>query len=199
MSAQNLSLLFRSVSLLFLILLVIAIYHTFKKTGKKKLARGFGLAAFICFIGVVYLVFYGAQNDSSLAAFKANPENQAAAAAAEKNVPQNVIYKDVTFLISIMVRVVIVSIISFMLYYLLRRSKKYPNILGIKIHRVLLWIGFGLIGWFVVYETLECINSESYREIIPLGLYSAFFAGGMFWMLVCSIVSAASLPEDWKA
>lgn len=199
MTAENISLWFRGLSILFIILLGFTVYYSFRKKGSKKTARWFGLFTFLVFIGIVSIVFYNANTDYYVNALKQNPDDSKIAGEAAKNIPKNPIYKDIALLIGIGVRVALVTIITFMLVYLWRRSKTYPKNIGITIHQLCIAIGFVLIVYFVYYESSKCIQSASYREIIPLGLYSAFFAGGMFWMLVCSIIAAAALPEDYKA
>ena len=195
MNDDQLSLLFRCISLLFLILLGITLYTSFTKKNTKKLPILFGVLTALCFISIVVIIFYNANNDYYVQAAKANKNIDAAA----KHIPNNVIFRDVALFISVGVRLAIVAAITGMFLYLWKKSKRYPNNFGIVTHKVLLLVGMALIGCFVVSETIACSQSAAYREVIPFGWYSAFFAGGIFYMFVCSIVLAAALPENYDA
>jgi hypothetical protein len=181
MNDQEYLLFFRALLGLFALSVIATYLLTSKKLGGRLLPKVAGVASVVFFITLVIVVFKSKYSLPSL----------------EKDVvAKNSIYQDISLIIAVGVRITIISIIGAMLFYLWKRSKKYPQNTGIFIHKIL--IGIGLIGvvLFAIYETKECFNSFEYREIIPLGVYAAFFAGGFFWMLLCSIVSAASLPEN---
>jgi hypothetical protein len=188
MSEANLSLLFRVLLGSFLVSLGFSLYHAFSEKGKKRMAIYLGVLCSLIFIGLVYVVVFSANID--FRALVAKGEDKA------NPYTNNLIYQDISFIISIGIRFVLIGVISGMLYYLWHKSKKYPNNMGIKIHRLLILVGFIGIAYFIFYETKGCLQSLEYREIIPFGLYALFFAGGMFWMFICSIIAAAALPEN---
>jgi hypothetical protein len=181
MNNQEFLLLFRVLLGLFISCVSLTYILTSKKIGGRIFPKVAGVGAVTFFVALVVVVFKSKYSLPSL----------------EKDVvSNNSIYQDISFIISIGVRVMIISIIGAMLFYLWKRSKKYPQNIGITIHKILIGIGLIAVVLFAINETKECFKSLEYREIIPLGVYAAFFAGGFFWMLLCSIVAAASLPEN---
>jgi hypothetical protein len=188
MNEENLSLIFRVLLGCFLLSLLLSMYHAFGQKGKKRIAIYLGIVCLLIFIGLVYIVVFSANIDI----------RQLVAKSEDKVNPysNNLIYQDISFILAIGVRLALIGVITMMLYYLWRKSKKYPNNMGIKIHKALLLLGFVGIGYFIFHETKGCLESLEYREVLPFGLYAAFFAGGMFWMFICSIIAAAALPEN---
>jgi hypothetical protein len=181
MNNQEYLLLFRVLLGLFTASVIVTYILTSKKMGGRILPKIAGVASVSFFVALVIIVFKSKYSLPSL----------------EKDiVAKNSIYQDISLIIAVGVRITIISIIGAMLFYLWKRSKTYPQNIGIIFHKILIAIGLVGVVLFAIYETKECYNSFEYREIIPLGVYAAFFAGGFFWMLICSIISAASLPEN---
>ncbi len=181
MNNQEYLLLFRVLLVLFVSCVMLTYLLTSKKIGGRIFPKVSGVGAITFFVTLVVVVFKSKYSLPSL----------------EKDVVvKNSIYQDISLIISVGVRMMIISIIGFMLFYLWKRSKRYPNNIGITIHKILIGLGLVAVVLFTINETKECFNSLEYREVIPLGVYAAFFAGGFFWMLLCSIIAAAALPEN---
>jgi hypothetical protein len=197
MSSESLSILFRVLAGAFLCSLLFSLYNAFREKGSKKKAIYAGYVCAALFISLVWVVFHSANlhfegiQDGRIS-FKPSSDNPNPYAS-------STIYQDIALTIGIAVRLVLIGVITAMLIYLWNKSKTYPDLVGIYIHKALIGLGFAGVAYFSFYEARECIQSVSYREVLPFGLYALFFAGGMFWMFLCSIVAAATLPEDYDS
>jgi hypothetical protein len=49
-----------------------------------------------------------------------------------------------------------------------------------------------------VYDIQLTVEDRKYAEVISFGKYGIIFIGSMFWMMLCSIIAAAALPEEKK-
>lgn len=180
MEAQQAQLIFRILLVLFIICTFLGLYFGVSKKGNANLPLILGVVALALFVGAVVTVFNSVKALPNL----------------DKDVVVNSsIYRDISLIISIGLRLVIISVMAALVGYLWKKSNSYPKITGIHIHRLLLVIGMVGIVVFAINEIIQCVNSFEYRELIPFGNYSAFFAGGFLYLLVCSIVAAAALPE----
>jgi hypothetical protein len=217
MKQEQLVIFFRTVAILFASCTVLFFYLNFKKSSKNrgKKQRALGILAGLFFVALVWIIFYNA--DYKIENLKTRTTDS------DNPYADNKIFKDIAVFIGIILRLIIFGIIAAIYIYLFRKSKKYPQLTGIKIHRILLICGFlgvpnflinavlhflvpgtgylhfvGVLDTFFI-EFREVFNSFSYLEIMPFGIYTGLFAGNMIWFLICSIVAAAALPEEGTA
>ncbi len=179
--------LFKIAGTAFLVGLALFLYNF---SGKEKKSFSLRLTAtlitIISFIAMFAFVVGNAYTDPKLA--KLTHEG------AISNDIYNILFYATTFLI----RSVIFGFMTFAFIYLLRKSRLYPQITGIKIHQLLLILGIIGVSYVFVIDILDCLNDRDYAERISFGRYGIIFIGSMFWMMISSMVAAAALPEDYK-
>jgi hypothetical protein len=193
--------LFRTVAILFFVFFAITTFNFFIKKWNKKTTRVLGVITLFIFLCIMGLIVYNAQTTPYLSELKdmdeKDPMYETIKLKANRAMRQNAIFGDINMFVGITVRIVTVLLISLGIQFLWRKNKQYPKITGILIQKLLLILGIIGVIAFVIFETYRCFTIPDYRDEIPLELYSLFVAGGLFWMLLCSIVGAAALPEDY--
>jgi hypothetical protein len=147
----------------------------------RKIAMFVSIISFAAMLG---FVIANAYSDPALA--------QKTRAGALTNDIYNVLFYATTF----MVRTVIFGIVLAAFIYLLKRSKIYPKLTGVKIHQIMLLIGVGIVSYLFVRDVAQCFVSRDYAERILFEKYVPIFVGSIFWMMISSMVLAASLPEN---
>jgi hypothetical protein len=110
----------------------------------------------------------------------------------------NDIYNILFYATTFLVRSVIFGFMAFAFIYLLKKSRLYPQLTGIRIHQLLLILGIIGVSYVFVNDIIDCLNDRDYAERISFGKYGIIFIGSMFWMMICSMIAAAALPEDYK-
>jgi hypothetical protein len=110
----------------------------------------------------------------------------------------NDIYNILFYATTFVVRTVIFGFMVFAFLYLLRKSLQYPTIAGIRVHQLLLILGIIGVSFVFITDITDCLKDRDYAERISFGRYGIIFIGSMFWMMICSMVAAAALPEDYK-
>jgi magnesium-transporting ATPase (P-type) len=198
---MGLQLIFRIALVAFIIAFVYFAYAIFnKKHSRKHQLLAFGMVLLV-FCGIIAIVLVNVNSIPSLAELKGinreDPRFVTLSRKVDKEMAANNIFKDLRMAVGVFIRIVLVAFVGLIFRYLLKKSRKYPQLAGIVAQRILIYIGFALLAFFVFLEFKRYIKRPSYIEEIELSTYSLLLAGGLFWSLLVAIVSAAALPEDY--
>jgi hypothetical protein len=187
MSTINYVQLFKIAGFAFLASLGMLLYlFTNTQAGSRKFKIIARLLAIVSFVSMFVFVVANAKTDPRLA-YQTHD-------GAVNNDIYNILFYATTFV----VRTAIFGFMAFAFIYLLRKSRLYPQITGIKIHQLLLILGIIGVTYVFITDISDCLKDRDYAERVSFGRYGIIFIGSMFWMMICSMVAASALPEDYK-
>jgi hypothetical protein len=197
MDQQQLTLLFRTTGILFLVSLGVFLYYfLLKKGGRFKTIKQVSfITAILCMATLFTIIIYTANTDFSVQALK-NANNKDVTADMIDQAKENFIFQDVQAAVGIFVHLVIILSITAAYWYMWRRSRKLPPGKHTNGYKLVLLLGLAFVAGFAGYAMYQCVTDKDFREQIYFKTYAGYFVGNIFIMLLASIVSAAGMPDD---